>query len=451
MSTAPSSSEADNPLKDVPVNLADLTGLASKIMLGALAVFAAWAFFVPIDSAVVAPGALSSNGHNRPLQHISGGTIRKIYFREGASIAAGEKVLELDPSVDRARLTKLSARRNVLLALKQRLEAEKNADTPGNDPLVVELRGGIGDLAIQPVKVAAAFSTEQQREFVKGRKAIAAQLATLQNRVEGRRQSRIGMIEQRDDMREQLNLLRQQLTAARRLARNGHMSRQQAGDLELRVLQTTSSLADLEARIEATESEINEVRADMDRIRFEDERQTSQELTEVLAELEQTSDELTAAREALRDTSIRAPVAGKLVHFTATVGAVVKPGDTIGEIVPADAPLEARGRVPLTDITSVAVGQEADIRISALNARLYDPLPATVTYVAADATTDERTGESYYEVRAALAPEETAKLREMLLPGMGVEMFVKGRPRTFASYLLEPLTDGVSRAFREPS
>ena len=73
-----------------------------------------------------------------------------------------------------------------------------------------------------------------------------------------------------------------------------------------------------------------------------------------------------------------------------------------------------------------------------------------VTRISADASTDQRTGQTYYTVRIAMPPEEVAKLGGLkMVPGMPVEAFVQTGERTVISYLVKPLSDQVMRMFRE--
>jgi HlyD family secretion protein len=73
-----------------------------------------------------------------------------------------------------------------------------------------------------------------------------------------------------------------------------------------------------------------------------------------------------------------------------------------------------------------------------------------VSQIAADLTTDQRTGAIHYTVRIVIPAAERARLRGVkLVPGMPVEAFVRNQPRTALSYLAKPLADQVARAFRE--
>jgi HlyD family secretion protein len=55
-----------------------------------------------------------------------------------------------------------------------------------------------------------------------------------------------------------------------------------------------------------------------------------------------------------------------------------------------------------------------------------------------------------YTVRIAIPAREIERLKGLkILPGMPVESFIQTSPRTVISYLVKPLHDQISRAFRE--
>ena len=448
-----------DPFKDVETSPRGVTGRAGRFMLYALAIVLAWAFLVPLGSAVIAPATLVSSAHNQLLQHVSGGIVTDIYAEEGDLIGKGQVVIELDPAVDQARLTKLQGRHAVLSALRFRLEAEKANDLQDGGVTVnlssLRLRGA-NDIdptvtsSLGGTPIERALNAEQVRELEKGRQAIGAQLRGLTDRAIGQQQRMRALASQIQSAERRTEILRNQLANAQALVEAGHLASQQAWDIEARYLDSDSGLLELRSQMATMQSSIGETEAEMDRIKMSDGKETSQQLTDVLAELEQISDELAAAERSRENAALRAPVRGYLVHFAATtIGGVVRPGETIGEIVPAEAPLEVRARVPLNQISAVHIGQSAEIRISALNPRIYDPLPATVSYVAADASLDEKTGERFFEVRARIDEAAVQEQGAALIPGMSGDIFIEGEARTFATYMLQPFYDGLARSFRE--
>jgi membrane fusion protein, type I secretion system len=148
---------------------------------------------------------------------------------------------------------------------------------------------------------------------------------------------------------------------------------------------------------------------------------------------------------------IRAPIDGavfqKAVH---TVGGVITTGEVLMLIVPESDALEAEVKVQPQDIDQVRLGQTAILRFTAFNQRTTPELNGEVNRVSADVAEDQKTGARYYTVRIAIPASEIERLKGLkIVPGMPVESFIQTSPRTVISYLVKPLHDQISRAFRE--
>lgn len=159
----------------------------------------------------------------------------------------------------------------------------------------------------------------------------------------------------------------------------------------------------------------------------------------------------TTLREEVANLDLRAPVSG-IVHgsIADTLRAVIRPAEPIMFIVPKEMPLVVRVHVEPVHIDRVFPGQPAILRFPAFNARLTPEIEGEVVKVSADVIRDNHTGESYYRIEIRLAAgADTLLSGQTLLPGMPVEAFLQTEHRTPLSYLLKPLTDFFTRAFRE--
>lgn len=453
--TAPAAPQSpDAWAEGVETGHGDLVGRLGRIALLSLVIFTGWAVIFPLDSAVVAPGNLIMQGQNKVLQHRMGGTVRAIHARDGDRVKEGQLLFELDPALNQAELTKLRGRREVLRALKTRLEAEKAfSERLAKSGTRINTLGSRLDNwknnAPGTTLAGAQFMSEQEREFEKGRNALMAEVESLENRTENYRRQQAGARARTEQVRRQVAILEEQYLAADQLAKGGHLSRQQVWDIQTRLLDRRSELASLTSQDNALTSQIDETQSQIRQTISRDSRLTSEKLTDVLGELEQTSDQLRAAESELANSEIRASVTGTLVHVQmSTVGGVVRPGETFAELVPEGSIFEANARVAPRDIGNVKLGQSVKMNISALNQRIFDKVEGAVSYVAADATVDQRTGERYFEVKARLDQTALAKLPP-LSAGMSGEVYIRSAPRTFATYMLEPVIDSMNAAFSE--
>jgi HlyD family secretion protein len=119
-------------------------------------------------------------------------------------------------------------------------------------------------------------------------------------------------------------------------------------------------------------------------------------------------------------------------------------------IVPESDDLSIEVKVAPQDIDQLAPGQETLLRLSAFNQRTTPELKGRVSLIAADLVTDQRSGAQYYPVKIAFAENEQDRLGSVkLMPGMPVESFIQTSYRTVFSYLTKPLSDHLTRAFRE--
>lgn len=461
--------------EDIETEPVDLVGKGKKFVFIALAVFVVWALLAPLGSAIVAQGVAVSQGKNKVLQHRNGGIVVAILANEGDRVKAGQVVFQLDPSTDQAELTKLEAKRSTLLALKARLVAEKeySFDAPHSTISSFQLRVGVGDgdensnlknvgfrgtgsidnVGIRPrnIDLVNAVLQEQEREFETGRRAVKAELTALSQKSMALIKRKDGLKRRISSIGKQASILQKQHSSAKSLASDGHIARQQSWDIENQLLAKKSELASIRAEYNSAGNQIDEVGAQIDRVRHKDEKSTSSRLTEVLDELGQISDQYKAVKAAVENTKIKAPTDGTLLRSTlTTVGGIAKPGDTLGEIVPDGTQLEMRVRILPQDISQVFLGQKVDIKVTALNPRMFDALSGKVGFVAADAITDPNTMQQYFS--ASIFFDEIPQNPDgspLVTSGMNGDVFIQRQSWTFADYLLAPLTESFSHAFTE--
>ena len=175
------------------------------------------------------------------------------------------------------------------------------------------------------------------------------------------------------------------------------------------------------------------------------------ELADIRGKISELAERKIAAEDNLKRVDIRAPQDGVVLQLSVhTVGGVIGPGEQIMLIVPQAEALTIEARIVPQEINQVHVGQSAVVRFSGLNQRTTPELNGTVSRVSADVTQDQKTGAYYYLIRVAVLEEEVVRLEDLkLIPGMPTEIFLQTDARTVLSYLVRPLHDQITRAFRE--
>ena len=195
--------------------------------------------------------------------------------------------------------------------------------------------------------------------------------------------------------------------------------------------------AEIDAEIARSRAKISEIRLQIIAIDEAARTEAQRELSELEPKIAELGERRIAIKDRLSRTDIRAPISGTINELDVnTIGGVITPAEALVTIVPKNAPLTVEARLSPTDIDQVSVGQHAKLRFSAFNQRTTPELQGSVAYVAAAATLDKASGQSYFLAEIAITPQELRKLgANRLLPGMPVEVFVHTEPRTALSYL----------------
>ncbi|MGH6912992.1 MAG: HlyD family type I secretion periplasmic adaptor subunit, partial [Geminicoccales bacterium] len=178
----------------------------------------------------------------------------------------------------------------------------------------------------------------------------------------------------------------------------------------------------------------------------------NQELSRTQSELAEVEQRLAASRDVLERTLITAPIDGTVVALRfRTRGGVVRPGEPVLDIVPADEELLVDARVAPADIDAVRVGLPARVVLPAFNQRTMPRIEGRVRQVSADAIDDAESGQRFFLARIEIDRAQLAALEPTieLTPGMPAEVYITTGERTVLDYLLAPIRDSLRRAFRE--
>jgi HlyD family secretion protein len=211
------------------------------------------------------------------------------------------------------------------------------------------------------------------------------------------------------------------------------------------------SIEELNGQVERANATIAEAGKQIQQLVDQRMQEVSTELRDVRGKLAETEERLRAASDVQSRRDILAPEAGTVLNLRIfTLGAVVKPGDPVMDLVPENDRLVAEVNIQPMDIDVVYPGLRTEIRLPAFKQRLVPFLHGHVTWVAADVTTNEQTRQQYYRAYVLIDRDQLERLPNIFLtPGMPVEAHVQIGERTFFRYITQPIRDSFHRAFRE--
>ena len=85
-----------------------------------------------------------------------------------------------------------------------------------------------------------------------------------------------------------------------------------------------------------------------------------------------------------------------------TVGGVLAPGATVGEIVPSNSGLLIQAKLSPTDIDQVRPGMKTSVRMTSFNQRTTPTVEGAVEQISADLLRDDQRSAAYYLARITL-------------------------------------------------
>ncbi|MEM9169515.1 MAG: HlyD family type I secretion periplasmic adaptor subunit, partial [Pseudomonadota bacterium] len=417
--------------------------IGTVVSIGFFGVFGGWAALAPLSSAAIAPGVVSPEGSRRVVQHLEGGIVAAIDARDGDRVEAGAPLVRLEETLSKSVHGVLLTERASLAALAARLRAERDGAAAPEFPAWL-----VREADAEP-RVAAIL--DHQRTLFDTRGQIRdGETGILRAKADELRQERDGVVKQIESQGEQRRLLDEQIADTQTLLDEGLARRPRLLELQREAAAIDERVAGNETRRATLETRIRE--ADLQIAAADAARRdaVSAELVDTVAKLAAADDRLAASGDVLERTVVAAPTAGVVMASRVkTIGAVVKPGAPIMEIVPDEEELIVEARVAPNDVDVVSPGLDATVLFPGLSQRGLPTLKGEVIAVSADAVVGEEAA-PYYVAKVRVAPESRAALgARQLTPGMAAEVQILTGARTTLQYLLEPLSGVLRRGMRE--
>jgi HlyD family secretion protein len=411
-------------------------GLGLIVLL--FASFGVWAATTPIAGAVISSGLVVVESNIKKVQHAAGGIVSAIYVKNGDRVTAGDILVSLDETQARANLGIVASQIVQLVARKARLEAERDRATA--------IRFPTGFLNLS--EDAADIAQGEKRLFDARLTAMKGQIAQLRERIGQLRQEIKGLSAQRDAKDQEVELMNEELERLEGMRKKEliPVTRTLAAQRDLTKLK--GEWGSLIAQIARAQGQISETELQIINVEQTFLTDSSKELREIEARIGELLERRIAADDLLKRIHLRAPQSG-VVHDLSvyTVGGVIGPSETVMSIVPSQDVLSVEARVATSDIDQVHVGQKATLRFPAFNQRTTPEIHGTVTRIGADLSKETQTNSVFFTARVSVDNLDTSHFK--LVPGMPVEVFIATGERTALSYLVRPLSDQVTKAFRE--
>lgn len=411
---------------------------------GMLVVITPLVSFVPISGAVIASGEISTESRAQSIVHPAGGVLSELLVRDGDRVDKGQILLRFATSVTEPGAKFSGENLTALLVRKARLEAEVQglSAVPAPSDLTAE--------QLRQPEVAAALSRERQVLAIK-RSELSSQLAMIDDQKRQAQAEIAGFRGQISAISRQRALLAPELRGLRNLYQQELVTINRLNEAERNDVTLSSEAATLQTRIRQAEARLVELDNRSRSIREGARTAAGNELNELVLALADSRIREAGASDAFERSVVRAPLGGIIDGLAfATVGSAVPAGQEILRIIPQTQAMVVQVKIAPGEIDQIRVGQSARVRFSGFNQQTTPEVPGKLVFVSADRTEDPRTGAPFY--RANVAVDAAAFRREtglQISSGMPAEAFITTAPRSLISYIMKPLGDQVTRAFRD--
>jgi adhesin transport system membrane fusion protein len=429
---------------------------ARWLSIGVFAFFAAfigWAGFATLDEVTHAEGQVVASSRTQIIQNLEGGILRSVEVHEGQIVEKNDILAQLDNEMAESSLRDMVYKAMENLTAIRRLRAiveDTDLTWPEEFSSWVE-RGIASTLSTEQIEQGRKLTAIQQETFNVQQRQRKAELQVLESQHEQRQQEVKEQMSRRDQLTRSLDLIRQQMAIAAPLLERRSYSRVQYLELQERSVQTQGELGTLSVTIPRTQAAADEAAHRIALRKAELDTALMDEINKRSLELASLRESLSAGSDRVNRTELRAPVRGTVKQiYINTVGGVIKPGESIMEIVPLDDTLLVEARVRPADVAFLHPGQKAMVKVSAYDFSIYGGLDGVLEQISADTIEDKR-GEFYYQVKVRTPKTAIVYRNEELaiMPGMMTTVDIMTGKKTVLDYLLKPLLKAKQNALRE--
>jgi len=403
-----------------------------------LIIFVLWAHFTVLDEVTRGLGQVIPSQKVQVIQNLEGGILQEITVQENQIVNKGDILIRIDNAMAasqyRDAFTKAAEHEAAIVRLNAEIEGKSEIVFPdefkGADPQVLD---------------------DQQSIFRAHRQQLQAELNVLQSQHSQRQQEIVEMQSRKEQLERSLGLAKQQRDIAKPLVDQGVYPRVDYLALERDISSLQGDIDALRLAIPRIRQAANEASRRIEQRRAEVKAQALGEKNNHRGELKSLQEIMSAGEDRVTRTDVRSPVRGTVKQINLnTLGGVVRPGESILEIVPLDDTLLIEARIRPADIAFLHPGQKAMVKITAYDFSIFGGLEGFVEAISADTIEDDN-GESFFKVKLRTQKNAITYHSEELpiIPGMTASIDILTGKKSVLAYLLKPILRAKQNAMRE--
>lgn len=414
-----------------------------------------WSFIGKVDVVATASGKVIPNGNVKVIQPIEIGYVRAIHVKNGQRVAAGELLVELDPTLVGAEAEQASqglltsevvAARNAALLAHLQGRSARFIPPPGTPREIAETQANFVRTTIAEYEGERASLQQQRAEQAAQLQGAEAEIAKLT---------------------QTLPLVEKQLEARKELADKGYFSKIRLLEYEQLKMEHIQNIEVQRANAAQARAAMGNIDAQLARLRGSFGKTAVAELSDAQEKSGLARQEVTKSARRTEFQQLRAPVSGTVQQLSiSTIGGVVQPAQAIMVIVPDEVQVVIEANILNKDIGFIREGQAVRVKLEAYNFTDYGIIPGVVESISRDAIDMSQPGQQQqrdeqgraqpqqglvYATRIRLL-QSTIRVRgrdQIIGPGLAAQAEIKTGERRIIDFLLSPIAQTLDEAGRE--
>ena len=413
--------------------------LTISMVMAIIIIFLVWANNTELDLITKGNGRIITAGQNQIVQSPFKGILNSIEVEPGTRVRKGDLLATINPVDAKGVLADISAKKEALDIKMIRVNAELNkSDT---SQLIDRLKSFSQALVVTEVDL---FNSRVNR--------IKNVIEEIDARLEMAYENKKILISEEKGIKDLRGLINDELRVLLPLIQTGAVSKSERYRLEREKNNSDTQLMIIRGKQDLNLSQIKQLKKQKVIAQEEYKKDLFEEKSRAITDLAEINAKLPSYEQKLSSTEIKSPAEGIINQFFYnTIGAVLKEGDVIAEIVPTENALTVKALIDAEDIASIEPGQMSKISLTAYDASRYGYINGKIINVSADSTMQEGSRSFKYEVEIELYLEEFISKNQgvTIIPGLVANVnIIRGR-RSIIEYLWQPVAKIKDRAFRE--
>ncbi len=394
-----------------------------------------WASFAIIKEIAHTTGEIIPTSFVQTIQHPEGGAVNEILVKDGDFIQKGQTLLVITGENLRGELARSQAK---LKATSQ--QATRYREFAALDPTQLSHLHQHAELPLD--------QQEFLRSMVENRKN---QTQVIEEQLKQRTESLKIAVSKLDTIQKNLALATESFNTKSGLLKKGYMPKTVVIDAEKEVNSLTGELAKTYSEIDQNKQGIAEFQSRLESLGSGLKDEAIEKLSNLETDIIETDKVVDKLKDQVSRLEVKSPTDGIVKGLEIkNIGAVIAPGGKIMEIVPVDQDLIAEIKINPNDVGNLKSNQDCIVKVSAFDFSRYGSIDGKLLSISAT-TFLTKEGASYYRGRVRLLKNYVGKdpTKNIILPGMEVNVDIVTGEKTIIGYLLKPIQVAMSTAMSE--